>query len=277
MKKTLLLFSLCGAIYLGLSSSSLGPSTTPADVQTAKNGCGGSGCHGASFTPASITIDLAELGKPAVTDNKYSPGTDYQVGVTIFAPTYKEFGYIMLATDGSNNQAGTWDNSLSNPNIKITTKGAYTVAEHPAPADSFAGGFAIAPDWKAPPKGTGAVTFYVAINATNGNGVADAGDNYALISKTYQEGPPKSVEDIDREAKIICYPNPANHLLNIDIQNMASNKYYYIIYSTSGAIANQGHMSNNTNSLDISVLQSGTYFLNITNGNSTKTVSFKKL
>ncbi len=279
MKRYLLLFCTAGLLYVSLSSSSNGPSGTPAGVQTAKNGCGGSGCHGGTFTPTNSTIDIIEDGQTAaVTDGKYKPNATYMLGATVFAPSAQKFGYILLATDAAGNQAGTLTNPLSLPQVKITTKGQFTVAEQPSPLSPVGGGLAIPGiDWKAPAAGKGAVTFYIAVNAVNGNGSADAGDQYVLLSKTYQEGNPVSIENISREIEVVAYPNPANNLLNIDIQNSTSNKYHYSIYSMNGVLAAQGHLGNNVNTIDVSALASGLHFISITNGIEQKVITFNKL
>lgn len=279
MKRYLLFFCTTGLLYVSLSSSSSGPSSTPQGVQTAKNGCGGAGCHGSTFTPTNSTIDLIEDGQTSpVADGKYKPNGSYTIGVTVFAPNAQKFGFIMLVTDAAGNQAGTLANPLSLPQAKITTKGQFTVAEHPSPISPVGGGLAVPGlDWTAPPKGKGAVTFYVAVNAVNNNGSADAGDNYVLLSKTYQEGFPVSVEDVEREIEVIAYPNPATNLLNIDIQNSTSNKYHYTIYSLAGTVAAQGHLGNNVNTVDVSALASGTHFMSITNGSEQKVITFNKL
>ncbi len=279
MKRYLLLFCTAGLLYVSLSSSSNGPSNTPQGVQTAKTGCGGGGCHGTTFTPTNSTIDIIEDGQTSpVADGKYKPNGSYTVGVTVFASSAQRFGFIMLVTDAAGNQAGTLANPLSVPHVKITTKGQFTVAEHPSPVSPVGGGLAIPGlDWTAPPAGKGAVTFYVAVNAVNNNGSADAGDNYVLLSKTYQENTSVSVEDIQREIEVVAYPNPANNLLNIDIQNSTSNKYHYSIYSMNGVLTAQGHLNNNVNSIDVSTLSSGMHFISITNGIEQKVITFNKL
>ncbi len=63
---------------------------------------------------------------------------------------------------------------------------------------------------------------------------------------------------------ISIYPNPATNLINISMSDNDNRKINFIIYSIDGKVIKQGSLQNKTNnSIDISGLQSGLYYLNI--------------
>ncbi|MBZ0098297.1 MAG: T9SS type A sorting domain-containing protein [Taibaiella sp.] len=279
MKRTLLLFSALGLLYVTMSGYSTGPSGTPQGVMTAKQGCSGSGCHGGPITDTALKLKLVQDGHtdPIPAFGKYSPNAKYTVTVTFNRPGAAKYGYIVLATYGVNNQAGMFANPNSNPGVKITSKPPHTVVEQPSPITPGPNGMEAIFEWTAPAKGTGSVTFSVAANGTNGNGAADTGDRYAYKFITFQEGFPVSVNDVAREIDVMAYPNPTDAILNVDIRNNVPGQYYYRVYSSSGVLVIEGHLQTSVNRLDISAMSGGVYFMSITNGSEQKVITFNKL
>lgn len=274
MKRTLLLLPVAAMIYLVTASNDNGASNAPSGVQTAKTGCGGSGCHGAANTTATITVNLIDKATSIpVTDNKYSPGKTYTVSVGAMQSGTQAFGYITMVTDAANAQAGTLANAASGS--KITTKTGFTVAEHSAPIAAVGSSFATTFDWTAPVAGKGAITFYTAVNCTNDNNNADAGDTYKLTSKTFAEG--VAIRDIDNSVSIALFPNPAVNTISLDIQNSTIRTYQYTIYNISGAAMQSGNAGNGISTADISALSQGAYFLSVNDGSARRTITFNKI
>lgn len=280
MKRTLLLFSTLGLLYVTMSGYSTGPSGTPQGVMTAKSGCSGGGCHGGPITDTSLKLNLVEDGHtdpiPAIS-GKYSPNAKYTVTLTCNIAGAAKYGYIVLATSGANNQAGMFANPGSNPGVKVTSKPPHTVVEQPSPVTPGPNGLEASFEWTAPPKGAGNVTFSVAVNGVNDNGTADAGDRYAYKFFYFQEGFALSADDIAMEMDVVAYPNPVANLLNVNIRNSNGGHYYYRIYSTGGVLASEGHLDASSNGIDVSNMAGGTYFMSITNDDHQKVIPFNKL
>lgn len=284
MKKQALLFLIIAFSYVSFSSHSTGPSSTPAGVNTAKQGCSGTGCHSSTSLGATIRfMNIIEEGEytPAA---KYKPGGKYIVSFNVsqtpqqqYRPT---FGYIMLATDASNKQAGTWSNPIPGY-VKVTTIGQYQVAEHPTPqnVNGTTGYAQLGAEWTAPPAGKGRVTISLVVLLSNNNSLADDEDRWVRLTGIIDEWTTSSLEDGTNKADLLTavYPNPATNMLHVNIQQSTSDKYHYSIYSINGVLATQGHLNNNVNNIDVSSLASGTHFISVTNGIEQQVITFNKL
>lgn len=276
MKKTLLLFMAGGFLFLSLSSSSNGPSNSSTGVQTAISGCGGGGCHGAnSNNEANMSITLTEQATATpVTDGKYKPGVKYSVVISEINHPATKFGYILSVRDAANAQAGVLDNSLNNPDVQITNKSGFIVAEQPNSLNPQVGNvLGAVVTWTAPAAGTGDITFYGVINGVNGNGAADAGDTYTLKTTMLQENLSVSVEEISILSSVSIFPNPANNTINIRLEE--NNLYNYSIYGIDGSATSTGSISGNA-TIDIAELAAGSYFIKVSDENQSKTIPFVK-
>ena len=70
----------------------------------------------------------------------------------------------------------------------------------------------------------------------------------------------KRVEDA---SNVKLYPNPANDFVNVNLpSNLKLNQYK--VYSTSGKVVLMGNNSNDNNRIDVSELQKGIYFIELT-------------
>ncbi len=276
MKRTLLLFLTCGIVYLAASSYSNGPSQ--AGHITAVSGCNVSGCHGASnaATVPSMVV-VAKTSGDTVKDNKYTPGVTYVLTVVGSNATAQGFGFILRASqNGGAAQAGSFTNPTPSASTKTQLAGGFTVFEHKSILHPGFGLFSASVDWTAPAAGAGNVVMNLAVNAVNANGTT-SGDQWNTTSVSLTEGPPSSVEAIAVSLQLNAYPNPANNILNIDIQNNAAGNYTYTIYSMNGVKAAQGSLNHNVNSIDVSALAKGMHFISITNGIEQEVITFNKL
>lgn len=277
MKRSLLLFFTCGIIYLAGSGYSSGPSL--AGHATAVSGCNvNPGCHGASnsATMASLVV-VAKASGDTVKDSKYTPGITYVVTVMGSNPTAPGYGFILRASqNGGMAQAGSFANPMPSVSTKTQPVGGFTVFEHKSIIPDVFGTFSASVDWTAPTAGAGNVVMNLAVNGVNANGTT-SGDQWNTTSVTLNEGWPSSVEAIAHSLQLRAYPNPANSVLNIAIQNSTSDHYDYAVYSMNGAVVLQGHLNSNVNSIDVSTLASGMHFISITNGIEQNVITFNKL
>ncbi len=76
-------------------------------------------------------------------------------------------------------------------------------------------------------------------------------------------GNPSSVQTPDAEY-IKVYPNPANNILNVDVEQTSN--LNYSIYSIYGNVINKGLLYDSHSAIDISGISSGVYFISVTNG-----------
>ncbi|MCK5169036.1 MAG: T9SS type A sorting domain-containing protein, partial [Bacteroidales bacterium] len=78
-------------------------------------------------------------------------------------------------------------------------------------------------------------------------------------------------KQIDNSINVKIYPNPAQDILNIDIQDQSFNNYRYTIFDTFGRIYLENYSSDSE--INISNLNPGIYFIKISDsngGNTTK-------
>jgi hypothetical protein len=75
---------------------------------------------------------------------------------------------------------------------------------------------------------------------------------------------------------MLVYPNPANDVLNININN-SSFKNSIVVYNVSGAEVLKTNMANSSAQLNIENLSNGVYLVKVSNKNGfNKTVKFVK-
>lgn len=205
-------------LFVMLQSNLSGPIVGSGSNCTGSKGsvtnCGGSGCHGgAGATTAVITVDSA--GGVPVT--QYVPGMSYTVTVTGALAGKTKYGFQFVSASGvapSHMQAGTFSS--------LPTK----VASHPSMGLNFIehNNSIDAPlsksfTWTAPASGVGDITMFLTVNATDGNGAADAADLSGNTSITLTEHTTSGVANVSNSNVISTYPNPVSNVLNIAVPN----------------------------------------------------------
>lgn len=184
-KFTLLAFSLTvvfgliqvGTVHTNITQPPVGHTGAPNELT-----CGRIGCH--TQTPATTTNALLATVPTGGLNSGYTPGTQYNLSLNVNsvkpggAPRY---GFELTALDGSNNAAGTFALSSTTTTSLSSFNGRQYVGHKNANSTA-----AWAFKWTAPSAGTGDVTFYIAVNAANGNG-SDSGDNIYLEEVVVQE------------------------------------------------------------------------------------------
>lgn len=74
---------------------------------------------------------------------------------------------------------------------------------------------------------------------------------------------------------VFVYPNPANDKLNVKITNF-NDKYNFTVYNSLGQLVLSGKLSNYDNSIDLTGLRTGMYFLELNNGKENLSAKFIK-
>lgn len=83
--------------------------------------------------------------------------------------------------------------------------------------------------------------------------------------------------DKDEKLSIVLYPNPANDLLTITLDQIrAINKSILTVYSIEGRMLLQQFITQNKTELDISGLSNGIYFIKVTGSDKSSILKFVK-
>ena len=125
-------------------------------------------------------------------------------------------------------------------------------------------------NWTAPTSGTGSVTFYVAAMAANGNG-NNRGEKMYIDTISISENISASIADIENW-NINLYPNPTTQTISIDGYTNTNSKLKVI--NQTGKVMMDVNFNN---SLDVSALSTGTYYLKIYENNRVFMKRFTKL
>lgn len=273
MKRTLLLLLTAGAVYVTMSSNAGGASIS-SGAAPAKNGCGGSGCHGTSASTSVVpvvTLTAVSTGQ-VVTNGEYSPNETYTVAIGGSGGPANKFGYMMSATDGSGKQVGTFSNASSGS--KVQSVSGLSVVEHSMALSPTGGALVASVTWKAPAKGSGDITFDLAVNSLNNKSGEDNGDLFNTVSVALKEGWALNVNNVITKANVVVYPNPATDVLHVELPNSASHTYK--VLNMNGAVALQGVLQSSSASINVAVLPTGNYILKMTNGADVMHTSFVK-
>ena len=128
-------------------------------------------------------------------------------------------------------------------------------------------------DWTAPATGTGNVKLSAAVNAVNFN-QNSSGDAFNTNQLTLSEASTGVEEFASKSVSI--YPNPATDILYIH-QSIINNSFGISIYNQQGTIIKQQNLpAATTNSIEISSLPAGVYYLRINNSTAPAIKGFIK-
>lgn len=223
-------------------------------------------CHGGGAFNPSVT---ATLLKNDVAVAQYQPGEDYTFRLSITAAngTPSRYGFMAVALRGADNlNAGTWDSAPAGTRITTINTRQYFEQSSPRTTNTFD------IKWKAPAAGSGAVRFYAAGNAANGNGSTSGDASAALASPlVISEGSTSSAFEVELlPAKVTVYPNPVETQLNLKIQIEESGRYFLSVYDMSGRALQRKTIQlltgDNQESLNVSQLAAGHYAVRLSDG-----------
>ena len=241
----LLLSAMVTAVTVGvfsLASSSGQTQALAGSPISGGNTC--TNCHGGTVNSGPGTIEIN--GLPA----EYVPGNTYALTLSMAGESSNRLGFQTVALDATETQAGSFG-SLSS-GVGTFTSGGATFLEHTSPSSSGSWSF----DWTAPAAGTGTVTLYTAINATNAN-FSTNGDNVYNERFTLNESSASSIGSLEQEAFKV-YPNPTVDVINLSLD---FGQEEYRVYTLMGQTVKQGRLLGKT--INLSDLPEGTYFLSI--------------
>ncbi|MES2725742.1 MAG: choice-of-anchor V domain-containing protein [Bacteroidota bacterium] len=254
MKKTSLLIKLI--IVLLLSSVTVDVFTNATNPPAGTTGGPSEGscstCHGSG----NITLgaNWSAITLTGIIGPGYIAGSTYIITVAGNAAATTKNGFEVTVLNGANNTAGTLASGTGSG--LITSGGRTYVRQTSATQSSWSF------TWTAPNPAVGAVTFYLAYNATNNNSSADIGDNVYIKAFTFTEASsniPTAV--ITPSATTICLgdtlflsgsgqnnPTTYNWQFLGNTPNAATGKNVFVVYTSTGIKTVRLTTSNNDGS-----------------------------
>jgi hypothetical protein len=240
------------ALFLILTSESDKLNGSPGG-KTGSPGDGGAnctGCHAGTPVTEEFWINSSELMTTG-----YQSGQEYDIVVVGVDAAAGKFGFEATAESSTGAKVGTFVpgplelNKLCNNNKAVTHTLAGTVPLVPGEGTSWFF------KWTAPETSTGAITFYAAINAANGNG-ANTGDQIHLSS--FVASPAVGISENSVEQSFQVYPNPSTGLVNIK-SNENLNKIE--VLNLHGQLVYSQDAGEQNTKLDLTDLHKGIYFI----------------
>ncbi len=259
MKKTFICIA-AAAIILGMNNKAITSSGQPPVGHTGAPGqqtCATSGCHTGNLNTG--TGSIAILNAPA----SYVPGTTYSMQIQVNLAGRTRAGFQLVAVNASNAQAGTFA-VVSTANTSLQTSGGKQYLAHNNASSNNIWTF----NWTAPATNVGAVTFYYAGNAANGDGNT-GGDFIYTGSRVLNPNTSTGISE-DQATAVKFFPNPASGKLNLELAEPAGN--LKVLDFAGREILNKNKVRSNTQ-LDVSNYPNGTYFLQV---EQNKTLQLKR-
>ncbi|MBN4065912.1 T9SS type A sorting domain-containing protein [Candidatus Amoebophilus asiaticus] len=193
-----------------------GKTGAPGDVT-----CISSSCHSGTVNTGSGTPIITIVGG----DTTYLDSQTYTITVSITQTSITKFGFQIVVLDATNSNAGTVTITDAT-NTKTVALSGKTYVEHTS-AGSTSNSWSF--DWKSPSTDVGAITFYAALNAANGDLTA-ANDDIYTTSLSINPDPTLSVfTRYDREnPKFNVYPNPASEYIHFNYSESINGGTLYL-------------------------------------------------
>ncbi|WP_373553107.1 choice-of-anchor V domain-containing protein [Haliscomenobacter sp.] len=278
MKKSVLLFcTLLSAVWIVLSSNASGAGREQGTDRTGSPVSAGfcGECHGTGNYDPTLEIAILDGTTPVTA---YAPGKKYTVQVKITAASGTPGGYGYQATvleAKAQAQAGVLGAAPSGQ--RVITLGGRQYAEHTRRATSNV----FEMPWTAPAAGTGTVNVYAAGLAVNGDG-STGNDSPVKNSLSLIEATSTGLSSNKiLAAQIKVYPNPALEFARVEIEgNLENDQLWVNLLDVQGRILQSKSLQQpNQRSqieLDVKTLPKGQYWVQVSNGKRTKTVSLLK-
>ncbi|HYD21986.1 MAG TPA: choice-of-anchor V domain-containing protein [Flavipsychrobacter sp.] len=225
MKRTLLLTTIAGMLYLGLGSNSTGPAAQFLNATGSPgNNASCGGCHGggAGTTTGNVEIRKLSTGITGPVVTQYQADTVYIVKVVGNNASISHFGFQLTALNGANTNAGTFQNVTGSKHIGSV--GSKNIVEHIDQLAKTNNQYEATFNWKAPATGTGNVTFYGVINAVNNDGLAGGDKPGSPFTKLLTENT-TSVKELAATMELTAYPNPCTTNLTVQLNNPQPGTY----------------------------------------------------
>lgn len=233
--------------------------------------CGVSSCHGGGNFNTDVAIQLLDENSDTITE--YTPATTYTLRISIAATGAEGFGFQAVALTESNAGAGEFGDPAEGTQVVTISNRDYF--EHSS--RSSASSFEI--DWTAPDAGSGAITFYTAGNAVNGD-FEFTGDDPDTSSLTIAEGLASGLRDqITSRLNLRIFPSLTQSAVTaqwsgevtadkIAIHDLTG-QTYYIENINSGSITEMN--------IPVYNLPAGIYFVRLLTNQGFQTQKFVKI
>lgn len=227
-----------------------GKTGSPADG----NNC--TACHMGTtmFADGWILTDIPSTG--------YEPGHTYTITLVGTHAGVKKFGFELTAENADQAKVGQFiitnftETQLSNMKRSVTHTDEGLIPTKDQKYWSF--------NWVAPSAGTGAVTFYASLNASNGDDNL-TGDVIYNTEISYIENLSSSIKTVPRETAIKLFPNPAYSILNIKYNKPGKYELKLIDLIGREILNRNVVITNEVYKLDISNIPFGMYFFQLSN------------
>ncbi|MEZ4887425.1 MAG: choice-of-anchor V domain-containing protein [Chitinophagales bacterium] len=182
--------------------------------------CSAASCHNTPVNSGTGSLDISFSG-----GDVYEAGVTYDMSVVVNDNGGK-FGFEMIALSESGTSIGSFDANGA-ANITVRTIGGKQYISHKNAPSSNTFNF----KWTAPNEDAGAVTFYAAGNAANGNGASSGDKIYTNNYSTLFTG----IERYDAEKlSLNTFPNPATNYFNLEYQLAKNELMTLVAYDASG-------------------------------------------
>lgn len=278
MKKSVLIFcTLLSAIWIVLSSNASGAGFNQGVDRSGSpvenSFCGD--CHGTGTYNPTVEIAMLDGTTPITT---YVPGKRYTMQVSIVAGAGTPGGYGYQATvlnAKSNAQAGAFSAAPSGQ--RIVTLGGRQYAEQSRRSTSNT----FQMPWTAPAAGTGDLKVYAAGMAVNGDG-GTGRDNAVKATLSLSEATSTGLaSNRILNAQVKVYPNPAIELARVEIEGNSENEQLWVnLLDVQGRILQtqklRQSVRNSQVGLNVQALPKGQYWVQVSDGQRTKTISLLK-
>ena len=220
------------------------------------------GCHNSSSAPAPQNMISTN-----VPSNGYAPGSSYDITINVSDGGTSVWGFEMMAEDENGSPVGNFSN---NSQVNSLNSGLRATHKFASSSSSSSDEQTWVANWTAPASGTGSVTFYVSVMAANGNG-NNRGDKVFIDTISIVENTSANIADLEN-FHINLYPNPATQNIVIEgYENISSN--IKVVNSMGETVMDSPFK----NSLNISELASGTYYLKIVENDRVFIKRFSKI
>jgi hypothetical protein len=304
--KFLLSLFVATSFYIVISGYREGPGTQGWDCSGAETGLGnptgcnaGGGCHSTSPT-AGISVVLEMDSTGGIPTTHYVGGMTYTVKITgtnNTASNLPRYGFQISSIkgwipQGTPTNEGTWKAPFpGSTHYAAPQPGNFTsgLVEHTAQLAPLSGTgstgtvYSKTFNWTAPLTGTGAVSFWAALNAVNNNGSADAGDLWNTTHLTINEwGNNQGIDPIEQNSfSVNVFPNPVTDYATLNYTLKETTNLQIGLYDITGRQVSNlsyGEQSTGQHTQTINIqelhLKSGIYILIVNDGN---TADSKKL
>lgn len=252
LHKTLFVLAI-PVVFLFFTGEVLYPTGSPGG----RSGSPGDGGHTCTDCHAGTSIAQEVLiYSPELMMSGYSAGQTYNMFVIGYDENAVKYGFEATAEDNSNNKVGTFtpgfggftQTILNAKSITHTLLGTTPIADT---------GTVWMFQWTAPAELAGDINFYVAVNAANGNG-NNSGDQ--IYTSSFMTTPATGVSEKRNLLSWSVFPNPSNG--NVTFKNTESVKNKTLsILNIAGQLVSQQEILNDIQSLDLSSLEKGVYFV----------------